>query len=136
MNPSPMTRFRDPPERDTRRISIRLALYTALVLLCALPPASGKRAAPAPVPAVTIASVEYAAPPSAMGFVVATDKKTGRELWRQRIYKILRDPGLESEVQDVFINGLELVNGRLLIRNERGKVFLLDPVTRSVIERP
>ena len=58
------------------------------------------------------------------------------ELWRQRIYDVLRDPGLESYVQDVFIKTLEVVNGRLLIRNERGEVFLLDPATRAVTRKP
>ncbi|MBL8495342.1 MAG: hypothetical protein JNM37_13970, partial [Rhodocyclaceae bacterium] len=63
-------------------------------------------------------------------------KATRRELWRQRIYEVLRDPALEADVQDVFIKTLEVVNSRLLIRNERGEVFLLDPATRAVTRKP
>lgn len=112
------------------------ALSLALALFALAPGAYAKRAAPSPVATVVIGSVEYSAPATAMGYVVATDKATRRELWRQRIYEVLRDPALEADVQDVFIKTLEALDGRLLIRNERGDVFLLDPATRAVIRKP
>lgn len=112
------------------------ALSLALALFALAPGAYAKRAAPAPVATVVIGSVEYSAPASAMGVVVATDKTTRRELWRQRIYEILRDPGIEADVQDVFIEALEVLDGRLLIRNERGEIYLLDPATRAVSRKP
>lgn len=136
MNLRVTTAIRGPAARNWRPRRNGLALCAMLVFLCAAPPAFAKRAAPAPVTAVSIGPVEYSAPASAMGFVVATDKATRRELWRQRIYDVLRDPGLESDVQDVFIKTLEVLNGRLLIRNERGEVFLLDPATRAVTRKP
>jgi len=133
---NPLATIRASAGRDRRPMRNRLALCAMLFFLCAAPPASAKRAAPAPVATVVIGSVEYSAPATAMGVVVATDKATRRELWRQRIYEVLRDPGLEGDVQDVFIETLEVVNGRLLIRNERGDAFLLDPATRAVIKKP
>lgn len=136
MNPPLTATIRALAKRDRRPMRIWGALCAALVFLCAPSPAFAKRAAPAPVAAVSIGSVEYSAPATAMGFVVATEKATRRELWRRRIYEVLRDPALEADVQDVFINSLEVVNGRLLIRNERGDAFLLDPTTRAVIKKP
>ncbi len=91
-----------------------------------------KRAAPKPVAPVVSNGVEYTAPVDAMGFVVATDSATRKELWRAQIYKIVRDPNLEGDVQDVFITTLELDRTRLLITDERGRRFALDLKTRDV----
>ncbi|TXG76694.1 MAG: hypothetical protein E6R11_07635 [Rhodocyclaceae bacterium] len=138
MSQVPTAAVRTIPPHVRRRRPARLVLCTLVLLLSlgAIPPSSAKRAAPATVAAVVIGAVEYSAPATAMGYIVATDRNTHRELWRQRIYEILRDPGLEADVQDVFITSLELLNGRLLIRNERGEVFLLDPGTRAVMKKP
>jgi hypothetical protein len=64
--------------------------------------------------------------------VVATSASTGRELWRQRIYEIHIDPGLERDVQDVFITSLRIRGATLGVTNERGERFVLDLQTRKV----
>ncbi len=67
-----------------------------------------------------------------MGFVVASDAASGRQLWRQRIYSIRLEPALERDVQDVFITSLRLRGQALIVTNERGARFVLDLRTRKV----
>lgn len=71
-----------------------------------------------------------------MGFVVAKDSRSRKELWRVRIYTVAINPLLERDVQDVFITSLAFEKGRLLITNESGEKYSLDPVTRQVARQP
>ena len=95
-------------------------------------PANAKRSVPSAVEPVTVQGVTYSAPATAMGFVVAFDASSHRELWRQRIYRIRVNPSLERDVQDVFITSLTLRGGSLVIANERGERYALDLSTRKV----
>jgi outer membrane protein assembly factor BamB len=95
-------------------------------------PANAKRSVPRAVEPVTVQGVTYSAPATAMGFVVASDASSGRELWRQRIYRIRVDPSLERDVQDVFITSLTLRGGSVVIVNEHGERYALDLSTRKV----
>lgn len=99
-----------------------------------VPSLPAKRAAPPAVEPVVVGSVRYSAPadPESMGFVIATDAKSGRELWRTRIYHVAINPMLERDVQWVFITALTLRENTLLITNEQGKRFILDLATREV----
>lgn len=111
-------------------------LFLALAAFVLAPtPASAKRAAPKPVPPLVTDSVEYSAPHDLMGLVVATDVKTRKELWRERIYTVRIDPALERDVQDIFITALALEHGALVITNESGESYTLDLVTRKVTRR-
>jgi hypothetical protein len=98
-------------------------------------PTSAKRLAPEFVPPVVVNSIEYSAPHDAMGFVVATDIATRKELWRKRIYSIRIDPALEEDVQWVFIKSLVMENGELIVISEDGNSFTLNPATQSVTKR-
>jgi outer membrane protein assembly factor BamB len=95
-------------------------------------PANAKRSVPKAVEPVTVHGVTYSAPDTAMGFVVAFDASSGRELWRQRIYRVRVKPSLERDVQDVFITSLTLRGGSLVIANEHGERYALDLSTRKV----
>ena len=110
--------------------------FLPVLLLLAITSASAKRAAPKPVPPVVVDSVEYSAPFEVMGFLVATDTRSHRELWRKRIYAVHVNPLLERDVQDVFITSLVVERGALLISNERGELFTLDLATRKVARHP
>ena len=70
-----------------------------------------------------------------MGFVVATDTTSHKELWRERIYTVRINPVLERDVQDVFITSLVVERGALIITNERGDRYTLDLATRRVTKR-
>jgi hypothetical protein len=112
-----------------------LALLLLFALLSAVTPALAKRSAPQPVAAVTVNAVEYSAPAEAMGFVVATDARSNKELWRQRIYTVQVNPLREKDVQDVFITALGIEGSNLIVTNENGETYALDLATRKVTKR-
>ncbi len=70
-----------------------------------------------------------------MGFVIATDTQTHKELWRERIYRLSINPLLERDVQDVFIASLAIERGVLIITTERGVGYTLNLATRKVTKR-
>ena len=94
-----------------------------------------KRAAPEGVTPITVHGITYSAPPEAMGFVVASNNSSGKELWRKRIYTVHIDPALERDVQEVFITSLTARGDTLLVTNERGERFSLDLHTRTVTRK-
>ena len=118
---------------------MNLFLFTArsvcvVLLFVGAASAEAKRGAAKPVEPVVIGSVRYSAraEPDLMGFVVATDISSGKELWRQRIYRVFMKPSLERDVQWVFITTLSRQDQSLLITNGRGEHFTLDLTTRKV----
>ena len=44
------------------------------------------------------------------------------------------DPNLEEDVQWVFINGLNIQNGRLIVTSEKGKIYQVDVNTRAITQ--
>ena len=116
------------------RDETKRGLLVVLSLVAGVAFVQAKRAAPQAVEPVVIGSVRYSAPPTPelMGFVVATDVASGKELWRQRIYNVSIKPSLEKDVQWVFITSLRQQGDALLIRNERGEHFTFDLATRKV----
>jgi hypothetical protein len=111
------------------RSVLAAAFCVAAFVTC---PANAKRTVPRAVEPVTVHGVTYSAPASAMGFVVAFDESSRRELWRQRIYRVHLNPSLERDVQDVFITSLTLRGGSLVIANEHGERYALDLSTNKV----
>lgn len=106
-----------------------------LALLLAVAPTLAKRAAPKEVSPVVVGAVQYSVPLWEMGFVVARDTATRKELWRVRVYEVPIDPKLEADVQHVFITSLAVEGGVLIVTNERGETYVLDPATRKVTKR-
>lgn len=123
----------------THRYLNASGVFCALVVLVwffnVATPAQAKRGAPKPVPPVSADAIEYSAPHEHMGFVVATDTASRKELWRERIYAVRIDPKLEEDVQHVFIASLAIEGGALIITNERGESYTLDLATRRVTKR-
>ncbi|HEV7404170.1 MAG TPA: hypothetical protein VGO11_14615 [Chthoniobacteraceae bacterium] len=111
------------------------ALALLLSLFLAAHPAQAKRSEPKPVAPVAANGIAYSAPHDQMGFVIATDTASRKELWRERIYSVQYDADLEKDVQDVFITSLALEGGMLVVTNERGAVYHLDLATRRVTKR-
>jgi hypothetical protein len=111
----------------------RLVVALGLLLLSAAP-VQAKRAVAKSVDPVLIGAVRYSASSETtrMGFVIATDAKSGKELWRQRIYRIFINPFVEADVQWVFIKSLAQQGRTLIITNEREARFRLDLATREV----
>lgn len=53
-------------------------------------------------------------------------------LWETKVYHVWIVPLAEEDVQWVFISAMQMQNGNLIVRNERGKSFKLDPKTGRV----
>jgi hypothetical protein len=111
------------------QITFRLLV---VVLLSYALSALAMRAAPKVVPPVIVNSVEFSAPPQAMGFVMASDVNSHKELWRQRIYSIEYDSSEEKDVQEVYITSLLIKGDQLVVTNEKGDRFVLDIALRKV----
>lgn len=59
------------------------------------------------------------------------------QLWTLKVYDSQRTPGKEGDVQDTFFKSMQTTSaGMLLIENERGARYLVDPVMRSVTTVP
>lgn len=86
---------------------------------------------PKRVEPVADGQVVYTAPPDAMGFVVALDAATKKELWRAQVYQVVKNPELEGDVQDVFITELKKDGGALIVTDEHGRKYRLDLSTKK-----
>ncbi|MEZ5594412.1 MAG: hypothetical protein R3F53_28475 [Gammaproteobacteria bacterium] len=103
---------------------------------------SAKRLPPAEVEPVVYAGVRYSVPHWGFendakqngGYVLATEIKTNKILWRKRIYKISYKPAMTKDVQDVFITSLEILQNEnsLLITNEKNSKYKLNLETLKV----
>jgi hypothetical protein len=109
-----------------------------LLILALLPPISlSKRSAPRPVPPVALNGVLYTAPNEngRVAFVIASDAKTGRELWRLTIFETKIKPFLEEDVQWVFITRLWFKENSLLIQDEKSRCYEVDLATKRVARK-
>jgi hypothetical protein len=107
----------------------------ALACLLALPLAALAKRKPAPViPPVVHEGVRYTVPndKGTVGYVVAHEVATGKELWKRTIFRKRLFPLLEHDVQWVFMKQMQLEGGRLILTDERGKTYSLDLKTRKV----
>jgi len=66
--------------------------------------------------------------------VIAKDLNSNKELWRKKVYEIEIDDNLETDVQDIHIDSMQLIFNRLKIRNEDGKWFYFDINNIEVLE--
>ncbi len=89
-----------------------------------------KRAAPKEVPDIRYDSLILQR--SGMEYVQALDSSSKKILWKKKIYNVIYTPGLETDVQDVFIDSMYLRDRQLIIRNESKEWFSLDLQTFKV----
>jgi hypothetical protein len=124
----------------------RLGIIAIAVLL--LPQmAIAKRAAPNPVAPVVGGKVRYMAPDVTPKYLSiygaskcfksgncleARDRKTSKLLWQAEVYQTKFDPNLETDVQSVYINSIEIDRGKLIVKNERGDRYSVDLKTHAV----
>lgn len=113
-------------------------------LLFAVPPgrALAKRAAPPQVKPVVVDDIEYSAqsellldggkPAGSVAYLVASDVKSKKTLWKLPVYEVRFDRSKETDVQDVRIALIEAEGTNLVIQNERKQEFLVDTKAKSV----
>jgi len=103
------------------------------------PDPTASRAPPPRVAPVFIAGVRYAQvagdidTDGQVGGILAAYDASSRELWRLRVYENARRPDLEGDVQDVWFRSMRAEGGLLVIENERGDRFEVDPAARRVV---
>ena len=118
------------------------AILLPLVFVLGAVHAYAKRSPPAEVPPVTYQGTKYCAPPWGAfngrkqngQYIQARSAETGKLLWELRIYQVKYDPNLESDVQDIFITSLEVVDGHLEVTNEARDKFVVDLAKGKVIK--
>lgn len=117
-----------------------VVLMLALVF-CAASSAWAKRSPPKEVAPVRSGEIELRVPHGQMGCIEAWDTNAKQLVWRRQVYAIRYDVELERDVQDVFIESIELQKSKLLVKNERGSIYELDleslqvtPVKGSLVE--
>ncbi|RYF75967.1 MAG: hypothetical protein EOO29_23250 [Comamonadaceae bacterium] len=106
---------------------------------------SGSRIPAATVAPVVIEGVSYEQVKNGLqagldqmgGFLQARNVASGEVLWVLKVYENPRNPEREGDVQDVFFRSMTLHDGgKLLIENERGRRFVVDPARRTSEPQP
>ena len=92
-----------------------------------------KRLAPPTVEPVVIGGMRFTVEnqPKSMGIIQASNAKTHQALWTVRLYEVSYVPGLEKDVQDVFIKSMRSEKGKLRAVDEKGREYEVDPATRK-----
>jgi len=103
---------------------------------------AAKRAGPPRVAPVTVSGLVFRPIPWGRergwgqngGYIGAYDAVSREELWTLRVYPVAYDPGLEEDVQDVFIEKMTAGPraGELTVVDERGRTYRVDVASRQV----
>lgn len=112
-----------------------LGIGILLLILC-ISESVAKRVVPSKVTPVQVGSIEYSVPhgksQNQMGCIDARKVGSGELLWIRQIYVVKYDPGLEGDVQDVYIKNIKLKGNSLIITNERKSEYQLNLKTLQV----
>lgn len=105
-----------------------------MISLLVTVPSFAKRVAPAPVKPVVQNGIEYSAPNTdgRNAYVIATDRKTGKVLWKLKVFHTRIKPLLEEDVQWVFVTQLALSDDSLFARDEKSRCYRLNIKTRHI----
>lgn len=103
------------------------------------PGPAGKRVGPPDVPPVTIGELRFDVIHFGKtrglgqngGYLAATELATGKEIFVLKVYDVTYEEGLEEDVQDIFIEEMRAQGDQLLVVDEDGGRYLVDPSTRS-----
>ncbi len=119
------------------KIGVSVLFLLLLLILSPMSSIQAKRMVPKPVDPISYQGISYSAPGMGMmGSVVARDEKTDQIVWTTKVYSVVYDPDLESDVQDVFITKLEIAGGKLLVTNEEDRKYQVDLETGKVLNDP
>ena len=108
--------------------------FVPVILMLVATPALAMRTPAPEVPPLEHNGVRYIAPNrnGRKPTLRSWDIRTGTKLWEVVVYRNRIDPSLEEDVQWVFIETLEVIEGKLAVTNERGKTYLVDLKTGQV----
>ena len=122
---------------------VKFFLFIILSMGFITPMASAKRSAPVRVEPVVYNNIRYTAPIFSQssghkqlgGYIEAWDIKTNKKLWELKVYDIKYDPGLERDVQEIYIDSLRIDLGHLIVTNEAGEEYEVELATQRVKKR-
>lgn len=108
---------------------MRQILPIVLAVLMMTSPAWAKRRPPMKIEPVVHGGVKYVVPNDngCEGYIEARDAKTGGLLWRKTLFTVTIDPGLEEDVQWVFVKALKVADGVIVATDEKGRSHSIDP---------
>ncbi len=98
--------------------------------------ALAKRASPKEIEPIIQNQIKYTIPrwgeKQNGGYIEAYDSRTNDLLWKLKVYTIKYNKNLENDVQDIFINRIEISNDELIIWNEVNDKFIVNLKTRKI----
>jgi hypothetical protein len=107
-------------------------------------PALAKRTAPREAAPLVAGGVRYQVlhdrylandrPAGLRAYIEAWDVKSNKRLWKVKVYEIVYDRNLETDVQDVYIESLKLDGKKLTATTENKKAYRVDIDRHKVVE--
>ncbi len=99
--------------------------------------ALAKRAAPPVVPPLRAGAVEYRVPndDGRHAYLQAWDFAASHMLWEVTVFTNTMDPHLEADVQHTYIKSLAMSGDALVVTDEKGRAYAIDPRSRRVSSR-
>lgn len=112
----------------------KIAICALVCFLALTSSSSGKRGGAPNVEPVIYNNIKYTVPndDGIREYIQAWDIKAKRKIWELTIFTNPIQPGLERDVQWVFIEKIKLEKDNLLITDERSRQFRLDLKTRQI----
>ena len=106
----------------------KISYCLIFLLLIPMSFVSAKRMAPKPVEEIFF-GVKFSAshPDQKMGYLYAFSTTTGEKLWEKKLYDVSYEPFLETDVQDVYISELKAEGDKLIVINEKGDRYEVNP---------
>ena len=106
-------------------------LFVVLLVVFAMQ-SQAKRQAPQEIKPLIRNGVEYTAPHFAAftegmkhngGYIEAKSIRTKKRMWLKEIYPVVYDQAVESDVQDIFIQSMQLKGKKLILKDDYGRVY-------------
>ncbi|MBI2600318.1 hypothetical protein HYW43_05375 [Candidatus Daviesbacteria bacterium] len=108
---------------------IAVAIVIVFALFVCTTSVFAKRSAPAPVNDIVFDGIKYSATNVEIGYVEARNAQNNQLIWKKQVYKVTYKNNLEKDVQNVYITSLYIEDNNLLVTNEKGEIYKLDPKT-------
>lgn len=99
---------------------------------------SADRVSPAKISPIIYKDIKIVAEnssPNNMGIVQAFDTNTNKLIWSKQVYEVKMKPNVEADTLWVFIKDMKIDGDKLVVVNERQKMFTLDPITGENLDK-
>ncbi len=119
---------------------MKKTLFPIILILTFTPSLFAKRSAPGEISPLVYNGIKYIIhhwgasikKKQNGGFIEAFDLKKRQRLWLLRVYEIEYNSKIEKDIQDIFITKIEIKKNKLIVRNEKNDIFIVDLKTKRV----